>query len=161
LVLAAVALVVLHRPEDLRAEQTVALRLEGSVVDRLRLLHFTVGPFADLVRRRERNADRAERKRVLRLLEEVEDVFHGSSSLLPDRAGLIDVVHTRRDLTAFFVTTARERATHRAAVGAHFVASLVLVGQGALVVVATGLAVGYVGRGEAGLTTSLHVAGLD
>ena len=76
LVLAAVALVVLHRPKDLRAEQTVPLRLERAVVDRLRLLHLAVGPLADLLRRRQRDANRAERKRVLRLLEEVEDVFH-------------------------------------------------------------------------------------
>ena len=38
LVLAAQALVILHRPEDARAEQPVALRLEGAVVDRFRLL---------------------------------------------------------------------------------------------------------------------------
>src|SRR5208283_1177853 len=38
LVLAAVALVVLHRAADLRAEEPVALRLEGSVVDGLGLL---------------------------------------------------------------------------------------------------------------------------
>src|SRR5690606_11532361 len=38
LVLAAVALVVLHRPEDARAKQAVTLGLEGPVVDRLRLL---------------------------------------------------------------------------------------------------------------------------
>ena len=79
LVLAAVALVVLDGPKDLRAEETVPLRLERAVVDRLRLLHFAVGPLADLVRRRQRDADRAERKRILRLLEEVEDVFHGVS----------------------------------------------------------------------------------
>src|SRR5262249_42093208 len=38
LVLAAQALVVLDRPEDARAEQAVALGLEGAVVDGLRLL---------------------------------------------------------------------------------------------------------------------------
>jgi hypothetical protein len=51
LVLAAVALVVLHRPEDLRAEQAVALRLEGAVVDGLGLLDLAVRPLADLLRR--------------------------------------------------------------------------------------------------------------
>ena len=50
LVLAAQALVVLHRPEDLGAEQAVALRLEGAVVDGLRLLHFAVGPRPDHLR---------------------------------------------------------------------------------------------------------------
>src|ERR1700723_865579 len=44
LVLAAQALVILHGSEDLRAEQPVALRLEGPVVDRLRLLHLAVRP---------------------------------------------------------------------------------------------------------------------
>ena len=42
LVLAAQALVVLDRPEDARAEQAVTLRLEGAVVDGLRLLDFAV-----------------------------------------------------------------------------------------------------------------------
>ena len=76
LVLAAVALVVLHRPEDLRAEEPVPLRLEGPVVDGLRLLDLAVGPLADLLGRRERDANRAERKRILGLLEEAEDVAH-------------------------------------------------------------------------------------
>ena len=50
LVLAAVALVVLHRAEDLGAEQAVPLRLERAVVDGLRLLHLAVRPLADLLR---------------------------------------------------------------------------------------------------------------
>jgi hypothetical protein len=60
LVLAAQALVVLDRAEDLGAEQTIALRLEGAVVDGFRLLDFAVGPGADLVRRRETDGDRVE-----------------------------------------------------------------------------------------------------
>src|SRR5262249_5209855 len=76
LVLAAVALVVLHRAEDLRAEQAVALRLEGSIVDRLGLLDLTVRPLANLFGRRERDTNRADRKRILGLLEEAEDVAH-------------------------------------------------------------------------------------
>src|SRR3546814_12590676 len=47
LVLAAQALVVLDRPEDAGAEQAVALRLEGSIVDRLRLLDLTERPRAN------------------------------------------------------------------------------------------------------------------
>ena len=39
LVLAAEALVVLHRPEDGGAEQAVTFRLEGPVINRFRLLH--------------------------------------------------------------------------------------------------------------------------
>ena len=76
LVLAAVALVVLHRAEDLRAEEPVALRLERAVVDGLGLLDLAVRPLADLLGRRERDANRAERKRILGLLEEAEDVAH-------------------------------------------------------------------------------------
>ena len=47
LVLAAVALPVLRRSEDAFAEQTVALGLEGAVVDGLRLLDLAVGPAED------------------------------------------------------------------------------------------------------------------
>src|SRR5439155_17911689 len=55
LVLAAVALPVLGRPEDLLAEQAVLLGLERAVVDRLRLLHLAVRPHADLLRGGERD----------------------------------------------------------------------------------------------------------
>src|SRR5206468_8689055 len=47
LVFSAGALVVAHRAEDLLAEQTTRLRLEGAVVDRLGILHLTLRPFAD------------------------------------------------------------------------------------------------------------------
>src|ERR1700688_46563 len=60
LVLAAQALVVLDRPENARAEQAVALRLEGTVVDGLRLLYLAVGPRQDLLRARDRNPDLVE-----------------------------------------------------------------------------------------------------
>src|SRR4029078_12371039 len=60
LVLAAQALVVLHRPEDLGAKQAIALRLEGAVVDRLRLLHFAERPRPDHLRRGEPDPDRVE-----------------------------------------------------------------------------------------------------
>jgi hypothetical protein len=60
LVLAAQALVVLDRAEDLGAEQAIALRLEGAVVDGLRLLDFAVGPGTDLVRRGQTDGDRVE-----------------------------------------------------------------------------------------------------
>jgi hypothetical protein len=75
LVLAAQALVVLDRPEDLRAEQAIALRLERPIVDGLGLLDLAVRPASDLVRRREANADRDVVERVLRLLEEVVDII--------------------------------------------------------------------------------------
>ena len=85
LVLAAVALVVLHRPKDLGAEQAVALGLEGSVVDGLRLFDLAVRPFADLIRRCKRDTDGRKRKWILRLFEEVENVLHGHSKCLPWR----------------------------------------------------------------------------
>src|SRR5206468_5374020 len=60
LVLAAQAFVILDRTENARAEQAVTLRLERAVVDRLRLLDLAEGPAADLVRRRDPNADLVE-----------------------------------------------------------------------------------------------------
>ena len=72
LVLAAQALVVLDRSEDLRAEETVAFRLERAVVDRLRLLDFAVRPRTDLLRRRETDLDRVEDFFLLNLLEQIE-----------------------------------------------------------------------------------------
>ena len=83
LVLAAVALVVFDWAKDLRAEQTVALGLEGPVVDRLRLLHLTVRPLPDLFRGRERDPDCRERQRIFRFFEEVENVFHVFAFLKP------------------------------------------------------------------------------
>ena len=50
LVLAAVALPVAGRPEDLLAEQAVLFRLERAVVDRLGLLDLAVRPGTDVVR---------------------------------------------------------------------------------------------------------------
>src|SRR5262245_57122919 len=58
LVLAAQALVVLDRPENLGAEQAVAFRFEGAIVDGLRLLHLAVRPGADLLRGGEADTDR-------------------------------------------------------------------------------------------------------
>ena len=60
LVLAAEALPVGDRAEDLGAEQAVAFRLERPVVDRLRLGHLAVRPGQDLVRRRETDPDGVE-----------------------------------------------------------------------------------------------------
>jgi hypothetical protein len=72
LVLAAQALVVLDRAEDLGAEQAVALRLEGPVVDRFRLLHFAEGPGTDLLGRGDADADGIEMLVRRELLEQVE-----------------------------------------------------------------------------------------
>ena len=51
LVLAAVALVILGGAEDLGAEEAVFFGLEGPIVDRLRLLHLSMGPGLDLLGR--------------------------------------------------------------------------------------------------------------
>ena len=68
LVLAAVALPVLRRTEDALVEETVLLRLERPVVDRLRLRDLALRPLPDLVRAGERDTDRAE----------IIDLEHGS-----------------------------------------------------------------------------------
>ncbi|CAB4993013.1 unannotated protein [freshwater metagenome] len=60
LVLAAVALPVLRRTEDLLAEQPVFLGLQRAVVDGFWLLHLTVRPHADGVRRGQTDADLVE-----------------------------------------------------------------------------------------------------
>jgi hypothetical protein len=49
LVLAAVALPVPGRAEDLLAEEPVLFRLEGAVVDGFRLLHLAVRPLPDVL----------------------------------------------------------------------------------------------------------------
>ena len=79
LVLAAQALVVLDRAEDLGAEEAVALRLEGAVVDRLRLLHLAVRPRADLLGGGEPDADGVELFFLGDLLEQIEQCFHRKS----------------------------------------------------------------------------------
>jgi hypothetical protein len=76
LVLAAVALVVLDGTEDLRAEETVAFRLERPVVDRLRLLHLAIGPTADLLRRRDRDPNCRKAERILGPFEEIVEIAH-------------------------------------------------------------------------------------
>ena len=57
LVLAAQALIVLDRPEDLGTEQPVAFRLEGTVVDGLGLFDLAVRPGTDHVRGGQTDAD--------------------------------------------------------------------------------------------------------
>src|SRR5690606_33392995 len=58
LVFTAQTFVVLDRTKDLRAEQTLALRFEGAIVDCFWLFDFTKGPRANHLRRCETNADR-------------------------------------------------------------------------------------------------------
>src|SRR3974390_1893069 len=60
LVLAAETLPVGYRPEDARAEQAIALRLEGAVVDGLRFGDFPVRPTANLLGRSQADANGVE-----------------------------------------------------------------------------------------------------
>src|SRR5258708_12522127 len=57
LVLAAETFPVGDRAENARAEQAVALRLEGTVVDGFRLGHFPMRPAPDFFRGRQANAN--------------------------------------------------------------------------------------------------------
>src|SRR5208282_2358922 len=57
LVLAAEAFPVGYRAKDAGAEQPVPLRLEGAVVDSLRLGNFAMRPAPDFFRRRQADAD--------------------------------------------------------------------------------------------------------
>src|SRR6185503_3442645 len=68
LVLAAQALPIGDRTEDLRAEQAVPLRLERAVIDRFRLGYLAVRPRHDLVGRGEADANGVEIARESRTL---------------------------------------------------------------------------------------------
>src|SRR5438045_4379172 len=81
LVLAAQAFVILDRAEDAGAEQAVTLGLERAVVDRLRLLDLAERPAADLVGRRDADADLVE---GLRLGDRIGEGGQFVHSLAPD-----------------------------------------------------------------------------
>jgi len=76
LVLAAQALVILDRTEDAGAEQPVALRFEGAVVDGLGLLDFAERPGPDPLRAGDRDLDLVEALGVGHLAEEVHQLVH-------------------------------------------------------------------------------------
>ncbi|MNN08416.1 hypothetical protein D3C81_1212690 [compost metagenome] len=80
LVLAAQALVVLHRAEDLGAEQAIALRLEGTVVDGLRLLNFAERPGTNHLGRGQTNTNGIELFDLTLVFQQIEQVFQGLSS---------------------------------------------------------------------------------
>ena len=77
LVLAAQTLVIADRSEDLGAEQTVALRLEGAVVDGFRLLDLAKRPRANHVGRRQADADIVEILNLILALQVTYKIFHG------------------------------------------------------------------------------------
>src|SRR5262249_41615791 len=76
LVLASEAFVIADRTKDARAEQTVTLRLERPVVDRLRLLDFAEGPGTDAFRRGDRDANLIEALRLVLLIKDAHKVVH-------------------------------------------------------------------------------------
>src|SRR5512145_1347010 len=82
LIASAKTFVILNRPEYLGAEQTVSLRLEGPVIDRLRLFDFTVGPGKNLFRRGDRNLHCVESDRIFWFFKINENVFHRLFSYL-------------------------------------------------------------------------------
>src|SRR3954447_4967661 len=83
LVLAAQALVILDGPKDARAEQAVALGLEGAVVDGLRLLDLAVGPGQNLLRARNRDFDLIKALRLRGLIKEIHDLLVHRCLLIP------------------------------------------------------------------------------
>src|SRR5690606_19871849 len=87
LVLAAQALVVLHRTEDAGAEQAVALGLERAVVDGFRLLDLAEGPAADALRRRDPDLDLVERLGLGDLVGEFGQFVHFSIPLRVNLSG--------------------------------------------------------------------------
>ena len=80
LVLAAQALVILHRAEDLGAEQAVALRLEGTVVDGFRLFNFAERPGTNHLGRSQANTDGIELFDLTLVFQQIKQVFQGLSS---------------------------------------------------------------------------------
>src|SRR5580698_6119494 len=81
LVLAAQALVVLDRAEDAGAEQAVPLRLEGAVVDGLRLLDLAVRPGTDLLRTRDVDANLVEGRNLAGLAQDLHQLVHAFDTL--------------------------------------------------------------------------------
>src|SRR5690606_4787202 len=87
LVLAAQALVVLHRAEDARAEQPVTLGLERAVVDRLGLLDLAERPRADALGGGDPDLDLVEGFRLGELVGEFGQFVHFSNPLRVNSRG--------------------------------------------------------------------------
>ena len=102
-VLAAETLPIRNWTKDARAEQTVAFRLEGAVVDRLRLGYFTVRPLTDLFRRSERDANRLEVRRELRFLLMKSKQFSSPFSIVSDKTLVCRTSRLRNDDKLKFV----------------------------------------------------------
>jgi hypothetical protein len=83
LVLAAVALIILSRTEDSGTEKPFTFRLESAVIDGLRLLHLTVGPFFDPLRGGNHDFDRIKIQWVLGPHQKAVEFFQDVTSPWP------------------------------------------------------------------------------
>ena len=81
LIFAAEAFVIFDRPEDFGAEQAVAFRLEGAVVDRFRFFDFAERPGADHVGRSEADADAIKVIHAVLRFEHIDEFFHVKTCL--------------------------------------------------------------------------------
>src|SRR5690606_5108688 len=95
LVLAAQALVVLHRTEDARAEQAVTLGLERAVVDRLGLLDLAERPRTDALGGGDPDLDLVEGFRLRELVGEFGQFVHDFVSLTGEFAGRLEGAEAR------------------------------------------------------------------
>jgi hypothetical protein len=96
LVFTTVTFPIFGRAENLGAEKPITLRLKGPIVDRLRLPHLTMGPFANFRRRCDPNANTIKIKGLLGFFKKFQNAIQTRSSSVkrsehhPDRAkGLI------------------------------------------------------------------------
>src|SRR5215813_10846567 len=109
LVLAAQALVILDRAEDAGAEQAVALRLEGAVVDGLRLFDLAVGPGQNLLRGRDRDPDLVEDLGRSRRIEKIHNLLvHGLLLACRSEAGSKKDIHLGRGRPALHSRAKRQ-----------------------------------------------------
>ena len=76
LVFATQTLVIFDRSENLRAKQTIALRLERTIVDRFRLFNFAIRPGTNFVRRGKANGNRIELLFLRYLFKQIKQCFH-------------------------------------------------------------------------------------
>ena len=88
LIFAAQAFIILDRPKDARAEQTIALRLKGAVIDRLWLFDFTERPRKNLFGAGDRNLDLIERLWLSDRIEEIHDLLIHAHLLKLEPSGI-------------------------------------------------------------------------
>src|ERR1700733_7625267 len=94
LVLAAQALVVLDRPENARAEQAVALGLEGAVIDGLGLFDLAVRPGQNLIGARDRDPDLVEDLNRHLRAEKIHDLLVHRLLRLPTMSAAVSILFT-------------------------------------------------------------------